>query len=151
MQTSVMIELVAVASRDPEKAEINAKNFGISKSYGSYEELLADASIEAVYLPLPNSLHSLWIRKAVEAGKHVLCEKPLSLTAKQAEESFHCAKQNHVQLMEGFMYRFHPQWIKVMEIVRSGIIGEFCLSSSASLRPGYAGCSHQRGKTRDRS
>jgi predicted dehydrogenase len=118
------VEVSGLASRNAEKARNAAQAFGIAKSYGSYEDLLADRDIEAVYIPLPNHLHAEWIRKAADAGKHILCEKPLALNAEQAAASVEYAAKRGVRLMEAFMYRFHPQWQKVRELARIGEIGE---------------------------
>ncbi len=123
MQRSEGVELYGVASRDPEKAKNTAKQFGIPTTYDSYEALLADPSIEAVYLPLPNNMHAEWIRKAADAGKRILCEKPLALNAGEARESFAYAAKKGILLMEAFMYRFHPQWIHARELIRTGHIG----------------------------
>jgi predicted dehydrogenase len=117
------VELYALASRDEERARRTAEALGIERSYGSYEELLADGNVEAVYIPLPNHLHLEWIEKAADAGKHVLCEKPLGLDAGQVERAIaHCDKRG-VLLMEAFMYRFHPQWRYARDLVRTGNIG----------------------------
>lgn len=124
MQRSHAVDLVAISSRDVRKVESTAEKFGIPRAYSSYDELLVDPSIEAVYVPLPNSLHAFWIQRATEAGKHVLCEKPLALNALQAMQSFQYAQRHRVRLMEGIMYRFHPQWTKAIEVIRSGGIGE---------------------------
>ena len=124
MQRSGLVELYGVASRNGERAKAAAERFGIKKAYSSYEELLSDPEIEAVYLPLPNNLHVEWIKKAADHGKHILCEKPLALTAFNAEEAVAYAGNKNVLLMEAFMYRFHPQWKRVMELVRIGEIGK---------------------------
>jgi len=121
---SDLVDLLAIASRSAEKARSAAKAFGIARSYGTYEELLADTDVEAVYIPLPNHLHSEWIRKAADAGKHILCEKPLALNAEQAASCVEYAAKRGVRLMEAFMYRFHPQWQRTQELVRIGEIGE---------------------------
>ena len=120
---SPLVELRAIASRDPARATAAARELGIPVACGSYEELLADRRIEAVYIPLPNHLHLEWIRRAADAGKHVLCEKPLAMDAAQAEEAVEHARRKKVLLMEAFMYRFHPQWQRVRELIRSGEIG----------------------------
>jgi predicted dehydrogenase len=120
---SELVTWDAIASRDQKKASQAAGEFGIPKAYGSYEELLEDAEIEAVYIPLPNNLHLEWIKKAADAGKHILCEKPLGRNAAEVEEAIaHCGAKG-VLLMEAFMYRFHPQWLHVHDLVRSGAIG----------------------------
>ena len=100
-----------------------AAELGIPTAHGSYEALLADPDIEAVYIPLPNHLHATWAIAAAEAGKHVLCEKPLALTARDAERMIEAAERAGVQLMEAFMYRLHPSWVAVRELVASGRIG----------------------------
>jgi len=124
-------ELLAIASRSATKARDWAEKFSLPKSYGSYEDLLADKEIEAVYIPLPNNLHFEWTVKALRAGKHVLCEKPLALTASQVMEMFDEARANKRQLMEAFMYRFHPRLAKATELLESGAIGESRLVQSA--------------------
>lgn len=117
-------ELLAVASRKEERAESLAEDFEIPKSFGSYKDLLKDPEINFVYIPLPNHLHGKWTIEAAKKGKHVLCEKPLGTDAKEVEEMFEAAKDNDVKLMEGFMYRFHPQTLRVKELVEQGEIGE---------------------------
>ena len=131
VQASRNGEMVAVASRNPQKAADFAANLGIPRSYGSYQELLADEDIDAVYIPLPNSMHLEWTVKAAQAGKHVLCEKPLALDAAQCLEMDAAARENGVKLMEAFMYRFHPRTEKVLERVRGGAVGELRLINSA--------------------
>ncbi|HET6158803.1 MAG TPA: Gfo/Idh/MocA family oxidoreductase, partial [Dongiaceae bacterium] len=122
MMKSPDIEVAAIASRSPASAEAAAEKLGISKAYGSYEALLADPEIEAIYNPLPNHLHVPLTLEAARAGKHVLCEKPIAITAAEAEQLRHCPKDRIV--LEAFMVRFHPQWLRAREIVRSGEIGE---------------------------
>ncbi|HRD01792.1 MAG TPA: Gfo/Idh/MocA family oxidoreductase [Candidatus Saccharicenans sp.] len=124
-------ELVAISSRSAATATDWAKKFGLAKSYGSYEELLADKEIDAIYIPLPNHLHFEWTVKALRAGKHVLCEKPLALTAGEVMEMFEEAQANKRLLMEAFMYRFHPRLGKAVELIESGAIGEPRLVCSA--------------------
>ncbi len=114
----------AVASRSEERAREFAGKFGIPKSYGSYEGLLKDDRLEFVYIPLPNHLHPEWSIRAAEAGKHVLCEKPLGARAEEVEKAFKVAEDQGVKLMEGFMYRFHPQVRRVKELLEKGEIGE---------------------------
>lgn len=116
--------LHAVASRSQEKATATAQRHGAAKAYGSYEALLADSEIEAVYIPLPNDQHAEWTVKALAAGKHVLCDKPLALSVAEAEWMVGAASASGLRLMEGFMYRHHPQHQKVFEVLRSGAIGE---------------------------
>jgi len=117
-------ELRAIASRDPSRAQAFAASHGIPAAHGSYAELLDDDSIECVYIPLPNSLHGKWTRAAIEAGKHVLCEKPLTPTAEEAQALFELAEDHGVVLMEAFMYRHHPKTKKLREIFQSGELGE---------------------------
>jgi len=124
IQASSTGSVVAIASRDLAKAQSAAERFNIPTAYGSYEELLLDRSIDAVYIPLPNHLHKEWTIRAAEAGKHVLCEKPLALNAEEAQEMVDaCAKAN-VKLAEAFMYRHNPRWDKIQAIIASGEIGE---------------------------
>jgi len=117
-------QLYAVASRDSEKAKKFAEEFDIPKSFGSYEELLDDDGVEFVYIPLPNHLHHRWTVESAKAGKHVLCEKPLGVNTKEVKEMFAAAVENDVKLMEGFMYRFHPQVQRVKKLIERGEIGE---------------------------
>jgi predicted dehydrogenase len=124
-------QVVAVASRDAERAAATAADFGIARAYGSYAELLADAEVEAVYIGLPNSMHAEWAIAAARAGKHVLCEKPLAVSGAEAESMFAAAREQRVWLMEAFMYRFHPQTLKVRELIASGAIGQPQLVRSA--------------------
>ncbi len=124
MQRGVWTEVIAIASRDRTKAERAAKELGIPKAYGSYEELLADPGVEAVYNPLPNHLHVPWSVKAAEAGKHVLCEKPLSLSLAEARGLLAVRDRANVRIQEAFMVRTAPQWLRAREIARSGRIGE---------------------------
>src|SRR5580693_3860539 len=123
MQKGVWSEVTAIASRDRDRAEDAARTLGIPKSYGSYEELLADPEIEAVYNPLPNQLHVPWTIKAAEAGKHVLCEKPLGLNANDARALLSARDRAGVKIGEAFMVRTHPQWVRTREIIESGRIG----------------------------
>ncbi len=124
MQAGEYCEIAAIASRKLESARAMADDFSIPKAYGSYEELLADPEIQAVYNPLPNHLHVPWSIKAAEAGKHVLCEKPLALNAEDAETLVKACKANGVLLMEAFMYRMHTQWQTAKRMVQEGKIGE---------------------------
>src|SRR5260221_7450578 len=111
MQRGAHSEIVAIASRDIGKARRAAAELGIPKAYGSYEELLADPEIDAIYNPLPNHLHVPWSVKALEAGKHVLCEKPLAPTSAEEQVLLNVAQRYpHLKVMEAFMYRHHPQW-----------------------------------------
>jgi xylose dehydrogenase (NAD/NADP) len=120
-------DVLAVASRDRPRADAYASAHGIGRAYGSYEELLDDPEIDAVYVPLPNSLHLEWTGRALEAGKHVLCEKPLSRRAADVEAAFDLADAEGRLLMEGFMYRHHPQTARLAELVSTGAIGRLRL------------------------
>ena len=118
--------VIALASRELGKAERWAGELGISRAFGSYEELLADPDIEAVYIPLPNHLHVPWSIKAAEAGKHVLCEKPIALTAHEATQLLGARNRTGVRIEEAFMVRTHPQWLRVLELIEAGRIGDVC-------------------------
>ncbi|SEP79020.1 Predicted dehydrogenase [Faunimonas pinastri] len=124
MQKGSRTAIQAIASRSEGQAREVADLLGIPRAYGSYEELLADPAIEAIYNPLPNHLHVPWTIKALEAGKHVLCEKPIALTAGEAEQLVEARDRSGKLVAEAFMVRFHPQWRRAREIVRSGEIGE---------------------------
>jgi len=125
MQRGKHCEITAVASRRLKSAQQAAKQLGIPKAFGSYEDLLADPEIEAIYNPLPNNLHVPWSLKALEAGKHVLCEKPIALTSAEAQTLVDGAKRHrHLKVMEAFMYRHHPQWQRACQLIQSGQIGE---------------------------
>jgi predicted dehydrogenase len=124
MQLGAHSEVAGIASRDLDKARKAAADLKIPKAYGSYEELLADPEIEAVYNPLPNHLHVPWSIRAAEAGKHVLCEKPVALTVAECRTLMAARDQTGVKIGEAFMVRTHPQWLRAREIVRSGQIGD---------------------------
>src|ERR1700734_1235863 len=124
MQKGVWSEVTAIASRDRGKAEDAARTLGIPKSYGSYEELLADPEIEAIYNPLPNQLHVPWTIRAAEAGKHVLCEKPLAMNRAQAETLLEVRARTRVLIGEAFMIRSHPQWLRTRALIDQGRIGQ---------------------------
>jgi predicted dehydrogenase len=124
MQRGEWSEIAAIASRDKHKAENVARELGIPKAYGSYEELLADPEIEAIYNPLPNHLHVPWTIRAAEAGKHVLCEKPLALDATEARKLLNARARTGLKIGEAFMVRTHPQWLRTRELIREGRIGE---------------------------
>ncbi|HTT65926.1 MAG TPA: Gfo/Idh/MocA family oxidoreductase [Bryobacteraceae bacterium] len=124
MQRGEHCEVVAIASRDPRKARETAADLSLPKAYGSYEELLADPDIEAVYNPLPNHLHVPWSVRCADAGKHVLCEKPLALDAAEARALLAAQTRTGVKMGEAFMVRTHPQWLRTRELVRGGQIGE---------------------------
>jgi predicted dehydrogenase len=143
-------ELFALASRDSAKLEQARVDAAPRRLYGSYEEVLRDPDVDAVYVPLPNALHREWTLKAAEHGKHVLCEKPMGLTAAECREMIAAAEANGVKLMEAFMYRFTPRTRQVLDVLRSGVLGEikqvnaffrFRLTNAASikLRPELGG------------
>ncbi len=123
LQKAERCEVVAIASRDAVQARSVADELGIATAHGSYEALLADPDVDAVYIPLPNHLHAEWTIAAARAGKHILCEKPLTLTAADAERVVETCASQGVRLMEAFMYRLHPSWVAVRDIVASGRIG----------------------------
>jgi predicted dehydrogenase len=124
MQRGERSDVVAIASRDPAKARKAAVQLGVPKAYGSYEELLDDPGIDAIYNPLPNHLHRQWTIAAAERGKHVLCEKPIGLSAREAEEVIAVRDRTGVAIQEAFMLRTHPQWTKAVELCRSGRLGQ---------------------------
>lgn len=124
MQQGSLCEIAAIASRELARAAQAANGLGIPQAYGSYEDLLADPGIDAVYIPLPNHLHVPWAIKAAEAGKHVLCEKPISLTVKECRKLIGVRDDTGVKIGEAFMVHSHPQWLRAREIARSGEIGE---------------------------
>ena len=117
-------EFYAIASRDEEKLKECKEEFGVTKTYTSYDELLDDPEVDAVYIPLPNSLHKKWTIKAANKGKHVLCEKPVSLNTQETIEMVETCEKNNVNFMEGFMYRFTDRTKKVQEVLDSGVIGD---------------------------
>ncbi len=125
MQRGKYSEITGIASRNLDAAKSAAKELGIPKAYGSYQELLDDPEIDAIYNPLPNHLHVPWSVKALEAGKHVLCEKPIALSSAEGQELIEAAKRHpDLKVMEAFMYRFHPQWQKTRQLVLDGEVGE---------------------------
>lgn len=124
MLQSEHCRIEAIASRSLEKAQEQADRFGIPRAYGSYDQLLADPAIEAVYIPLANHLHVPWTIKAAEAGKHVLCEKPIAMNAAEAETLLDVRERTGKLIMEAFMVRSHPQWLHARELVRQGRIGD---------------------------
>jgi predicted dehydrogenase len=125
MQRGAYTEVAAIASRDLERAQAAARQLGIPKAYGSYEELLADPEVDAVYNPMPNHLHVPWSIRALEAGKHVLCEKPIGLSSAEAEQLLEAARRRpQLKVMEAFMYRHHPQWRRAKQVVDAGGVGE---------------------------
>src|SRR6202047_4042160 len=124
MQQGEYCDVAAIASRDLSKARAAAVSLKIGKSYGSYEDLLADPEIDAIYNPLPNHLHVPWSIKAMEAGKHVLCEKPIALNAAQARTLLPARDRAGVKIGEAFMVKTHPQWLRTRELIRAGRIGD---------------------------
>ena len=118
------VDIVAVASRDLKRAESYARDQGIEQAYGGYDDLLADPAVEAVYIPLPNSMHVEWAIRALEAGKHVLCEKPLTRHRSEAERAFDVADRMGCHLMEAFMYRHNPQTARLVQLVADKAVGE---------------------------
>src|SRR5437868_2017004 len=124
MQRGAHCEVTAIASRSLEAAQAAARQLGIPKAYGSYEELLADPAVDAIYNPLPNHLHVSWSIKCLEAGKHVLCEKPIGTSATEAQQLLDASRQHpNLKIMEAFMYRHHPQWQMAKQLVSEGQIG----------------------------
>jgi predicted dehydrogenase len=124
MKKGAWSEVAGIASRDLAKAQKAARELGIAKAYGSYEELLADPEIEAVYIPLPNHLHVPWTKRAAEAGKHVLCEKPMAMNAEEARTLLAVRERTKRKIGEAFMVKTQPQWLRTRELIRDGKIGE---------------------------
>src|SRR5262245_58551937 len=120
MQRSPWCEITAIASRDLSRAQEAARELEIPNAYGSYEELLADKAVDAIYNPLPNNLHVPWTIKAAEAGKHVLCEKPIALNAAEARTLIDVRDRTGVRIQEAFMVRTHPQWLETRKLIREG-------------------------------
>lgn len=131
IQRSSNGDLVAVASRDGERARAFAEAHGIPRHHGTYEALIEDPEVDALYIPLPNGLHREWTIRACEAGKHVLCEKPLALDAAECEEMADAAESAGVLLMEAFMYRFHPRTERLVTLLRDGAVGDLRTIRSA--------------------
>jgi xylose dehydrogenase (NAD/NADP) len=135
IQSSRNGQVMAIASRDLAKAQQAARDLNIPRAYGSYEALVQDPEVDAVYIPLPNSLHREWTIRAAERGKHVLCEKPLAVTPAECDEMVEACARRGVHLMEAFMYRFHPQTVKVEELIQQGVVGEVRMVRSAFTFP----------------
>jgi predicted dehydrogenase len=131
MQKGELCEIVAIASRDEKRARETAHELGIPKAYGSYDRLLGDPEVEAVYIPLPNHLHVPWSIRAAQAGRHVLCEKPIGLSVAECRALIEVRDSTGVKIGEAFMVRTHPQWLRAREIVRSGEIGELLAITGA--------------------
>ncbi len=123
MQQGKNVEITAVASRDPERARKAAEQLNIPQHYGSYEALLHDPQVDAVYIPLPNHMHFEWTKKAIKSGKHVLCEKPLTLSSKDINELISLRNQTGMKVGEAFMVHTHPQWTETVRLVREGALG----------------------------
>lgn len=143
MQRCASAEVVALASRDAEKAELAAVALNIPNAHGSYEALINDPNVDAVYIPLPNHLHVEWATRAAEAGKHVLCEKPIGLASSDVRALMAVRDRTGILIQEAFMYRAHPQWRRAVQLVRSGRIGElrgilgafsYCNEDAANIR-----------------
>ncbi len=130
-------ELYAIAGRSIEKAENFKQEFGFKKAYGSYEELIADNDVQAVYIPLPNNLHLKWVKEALRAGKHVICEKPLALNADEAKEMFETARENDVFLMEAYAYLHSPYVESLKKDIEDGVIGEVDYIETAFVTQDY--------------
>jgi predicted dehydrogenase len=128
---SEKVELIAVASREQSRAEAHAREWDIERAYGSYEALLEDPDVDAVYIPLPNTMHREWSCRALEAGKHVICEKPFSKRPEDVEAAFDAAERTGRLLTEAFMYRHNPQTSRLVELVRDGAIGDLRVIRSA--------------------
>lgn len=124
IQRAENCEVVAMASRDIRRASAAAAELGIPAAYGCYEDLLDAEDVDAIYVPLPNDLHAEWVIKAASAGKHILCEKPLAMSVVQATEMDRACQDAGVKLQEAFMYRHHPQWVKVVRLLKEGRIGD---------------------------
>ena len=134
MKQSPSCELYAIAGRSLEKAKKYKEDYGFEKAYGSYDELLDDPEVQAVYVPLPNDIHVKWVTEALKKGKHVLCEKPLALNADEAKLMFDTAKENGVILMEAYAYLHSPYIDNLKKDIKSGIIGEVDFIDTASIR-----------------
>ena len=130
-------ELYAIAGRSEEKAEAYKNEFGFAKAYVGYDKLLEDPDVQAVYIPLPNNLHKEWVIKALKAGKHVLCEKPLALNADEVREMFAVAKENNVILMEAYAYLHSPYIASLKDDIESGVIGDVDFIQTAFITQGY--------------
>ncbi len=131
MQGSELSRVHAIASRSAERAATTASRLGIPNSHGSYQDLLADPDIEAIYIPLPNHLHAEWTVAAARAGKHVLCEKPLAMRSADASTMIDACEEAGVKLMEAFMYRLHPMWAEVRRMAGDGVLGELLAIESS--------------------
>lgn len=143
LERSRTATLIAIASRDAARADHEARRFKATRSYGSYQALLDDPEVEVVYIPLPNSLHREWTIRAAEAGKHVLCEKPLACTATEAMEMADACTQHGVLLLEAYMTPYHRRTQALLEVVRSGTLGELRFGHSAFTFPNNDPANHR--------
>lgn len=130
-------ELYAIAGRSLDKAESFKETFGFTKAYAGYDELIADPDVQAVYIPLPNDLHLKWVKEALKAGKHVLCEKPLALNAAEAKDMFQTAEENGVYLMEAYAYLHSPYVVDLKKVISDGIVGDVDYIDTAFVTQGY--------------
>ncbi len=137
MKLATNCELYAIAGRKAEKAKSFAEQFGFEKYYGSYEELLADESVQAVYVPLPNDIHLKWVEAALKAGKHVLCEKPMAMNADEARRMYRTARENGKYLMEAYAYLHSPYIESLKSVIKSGEIGDVDYVDTAFVTQGY--------------
>ncbi|MBR2185939.1 MAG: Gfo/Idh/MocA family oxidoreductase [Lachnospiraceae bacterium] len=137
MKEAENCELYAIAGRSAEKANAFKEEFGFEKAYGSYEELLQDPEVQAVYVPLPNNIHAKWVKEALKAGKHVLCEKPMALNAGEARELFKAAEESGRYLMEAYAYLHSPYVDSLKDVIKSGTIGEVDYVETGFITQGY--------------
>ena len=137
MKQAENCELYAIAGRSMKKVKDFQKKYGFAKAYNSYDELLADPEVEAVYIPLPNTLHYKWSIKALQAGKHVLCEKPIAPTEKEVQEMFRVARENNVYLMEAFAYQHSPYITAILDEIKAGKIGDIKYMEAALITSDY--------------
>ena len=137
MKLAQYCDMYAIAGRNPEKAKLFGEKFGFQKAYGSYDELLQDEAVQAVYIPLPNDIHLKWVKAALQAGKHVLCEKPMALNAAEAREMYKTAEACGVNLMEAYAYLHSPYVESLRKDVQSGIIGDVDYIDTAFVTQGY--------------
>lgn len=138
MNASERVDLVAMGSRDPEKAKEGATRYGIS-TWGTYDDVVSSKEVEAIYVSLPNTLHEEWTVKALEAGKHVICEKPAALSYASAKRMVTAAKKSNKRLMEGLMFRYHPQHAKVKEFIKDGTLGTLARFDACFAMPLQSG------------
>ena len=137
MKEAENCEMYAIAGRSAEKANAFKEEYGFEKAYGSYEELLQDPEVQAVYIPLPNNIHAEWVKKALTAGKHVLCEKPMALNADEARELFKTAEESGKYLMEAYAYLHSPYLESLKEVISNGTIGDVNYVETGFITSGY--------------